>query len=312
MKYLSEIALENSRISRLERLLSIDSHHRYSATLMILRKVRYLLLFPFFAIRNYVMRRSCMRTFVSLGGSWSRFEALVLGNGPSLGDLNIEEARLRIESGRMRVVASNNFYQSDVAKTLTPEVYLLRDVYYILNPKDEVWRWLSHTPSVKLAVPYSWKTAIPKEIDRERVFFFEDWVFPLFRRSYSLVGFRSFMGTSGTVALALAAHFKPKRVLFLGLDLTHYMGASETCEGSLRPDATPYAEGVKQDPRPINLSKELGIVDVLQASANQIYLLKRVFHGRPIPFVNLNTNSVFSGFSTVTPKDKSLLRHGGE
>ena len=307
MNHLNEIGLSNSLLSRLESLLSLDSFHRYSAFLILIRKLRYCILFPIFKIRNIAVRSGRMRGFIDAANSWAGSDALVLGSGPSLETLNLREAKSRVDSGLLKIVASNNYYQSSAARILIPQVYLLRDISFLADPKQQgVWSWLRGNPSVKIAVPHTWKKSLPEGISMERTFFFEDWVFPLFRRSYSLVGFRSFMGTSGVVSLALAVHFRPNKVLFLGLDLTHFLGLSENCDGVLKGGSTPYAEGVVQDHRDLSYNKKLGIVDALQASANQIYLLKRVFDRGPVQFVNLNENSVFGGFCARTARDKEL------
>ena len=218
--------------------------------------------------------------------------ALVLGGGPSLGNLNVD----RVKSDNPDVWVVNGFALSDAAKTLAPKYYVLSDVLYfnqeyLLEPIIGTLRDQDST----LVLPHWITKSFPQhDILNFKHLFFDDRELSAWSRNTSPLKPRGYLSLTLYKSLAFAIFMGYEKIYILGADNTEFLGYTSDISNRF------LFEGVYDYDDPIGLvdvSTDFldgpagAFIDVAHALAD-LYKFKG-------PIVNLDVKSLTTAFPKV-------------
>jgi hypothetical protein len=218
--------------------------------------------------------------------------ALVLGGGPSLGKLNID----RVKSDNPDIWVVNSFALSNAAKTLSPNYYVLSDVFYfnrnyLLEPVMKILDVQNST----LVLPHWLTKDFPKHdtLNLKHIFF-DDRELSAWSRNTSPLKARGYLSLTLYKALAFAIFMGYEKIYILGADNTEFLGyTSDISNRFLFGGVYDY-----EDPNGmVDVSHDFldgpagAFIDVAHALAD-LYKFKG-------PIINLDTKSLTTAFPKV-------------
>ena len=283
----------------LERYSSPHTHPGGSIWRTTVQKMRVLVNFVARRIALGSGRSDALRSLNNLKGSAQHQEILVIGSGPSSERLNVREAKKRQARGELVVVATNYYFNSQAADSLTPDYLVWADrAFDPKNPKSAAaWKTVKQWDGVTLVVPWTWRQAIRAGEMQNRMVYFDNDSLEGWTNNISPARPRGYQGGTGVKALAFALHLEPKVVFLVGVDLSYYKNFAVDEENRVirRPSHVTGTDSGVQD---ISQHSVAGLADALYSTANQFLALHKFFSGRSI--VNLDAGSLVDAFPKVS------------
>lgn len=252
-------------------------------------------------------RRRALGDLRELAGSARGKRILVIGSGPSAGKLSGAAVARAQRNNELIVIATNNFLFSPLAKKVSPDFLLWSDTTFAphsTNHQAEAWETLAKRPEVHLVCPWTWKSGVEKMALPQSAFYFDDETLEGWSRNISPLRPRGYQGTTGVKAIALAAHFGPRHIDIIGIDLSYFKNFRVDTENHLTQMPT-HVTGTDWGAQTLDQYAMFGVSDLLYSMASQFRALHTHFRGLPI--VNLDGESLVDAFPK-NPESELLLR----
>ena len=179
--------------------------------------------------------------------------ALVLGNGPSLSKLNLDD----IATFSPDIFVVNDFYLKPIAKKLSPNFYCLSDPDSLISPNIE----MRHSPSATLQyikdnesivlLPHFYRNIqIPSSI---RKIFFNDREFTIFSKNINPCRPRGYSSLTILKTLSVAIYFGYSKIYLLGVDNSEFKALFGDIDNRLwmRTDRLYEDEGIEKYVYPV-------------------------------------------------------------
>ena len=168
--------------------------------------------------------------------------ALVLGNGPSLDNLNPQIAQELCQD----IFVVNGFYNLQISKKLKPTFYCLSDKlsikYSTKNSIDLHPNMLEYLTQndISLVVPHIFRGI--RNFASEKLYLFDDREQTLFSKNISPLKPRGYGSVTSYKALALACYMNYDTIYILGFDNTEFYEYRGTLSNTLSESYTSYAK----------------------------------------------------------------------
>lgn len=286
-----------------ERKYSMNSFDNASVVRLLVVKLRVLLEWLFRVLStNPVHNIRVLTATAALKNTRAKKEALVLGNGPSVKDLNIDNVLLSIVKDELDLYVVNYFPISDFGKIISGRyVLVLSDPEHKPNSDNprviDLWHQIESEASISLVLPSTWAPTMKTLKLPNKVHYFNDTslqgisrnINPLFPRGYSTL--------TAYKALAFALYRGYKKLYVLGIDNTMYRTLRVDEKNNLLQDSN-HIPG-SQNYTGLNLSRHYpgGTSDYFHDLALVFSDLKRAFFDDRI--INLDKNSMVDAFRKV-------------
>jgi hypothetical protein len=235
--------------------------------------------------------------------------ALILGNGPSLGKLNVLFAKQQQELGNLHVYCVNNFLEMELPGDLIPDFVVMSDPDHNLNlfssSSPAVWSYLVRLDQIKPVTPTSWHP-IPtrKECERRECLHFDDRSLQGFSRNISPLKPRSYPSLTAFKALAFALSSRYEEVFILGIDNTGLANVSVSPKNRIQlmsnHASANYAPNLDMTEYYRN-----GIGDVFYDVSETFLGMKRAFKGERV--INLDRSGLIDFIPKISSKNWGKL-----
>ena len=179
--------------------------------------------------RTLPFRRSALDSLRRQRASRNAVDALVLGNGPSVKNLDWSAVRKAQRDG-LELIVVNWFPVSSAGKNAEPQILVLSDPTMRpgsdADPRNvELWAYVHDHPSLRLAVPTSWFPALRNTPDIfNRTWFFDDASLEGWNFNTSPLWPRGYLSLTVYKALGLATFLGYHKINILGIDNTMFHG----------------------------------------------------------------------------------------
>ncbi|AVG24584.1 KDO transferase [Pontimonas salivibrio] len=286
-------------LSYFERYSSPHSHPGGAIWRTVLQKFRVLALFLTRRIAQSSGKAEALQGMRQLEGSAAGKEVLLLASGPSADKINTREVATRQKAGELVVVATNYFLHSPLAKTITPDFLVWSDSVFHPAKKThnaEAWQRVEDTPSVRMVMPWTWRSIITTMSVAERTVYFDNDSLEGWSTNTSPLHPRGYQGSTGVKALGFALHLEPRQVFVIGLDLSYFQSFRVDSDNRVVRQPT-HLQGTDSGIQDITPHTINGIADSLYSTANQFLSLRQHFSGHPI--INLDPDSLVDAFPKV-------------
>lgn len=228
--------------------------------------------------------------------------ALVLGNGPSLRKLNVED----IEKYSPDIFVVNDFYLKPIARLIQPQYYCLSDPDSLIQPSIEMRHSASatldyiETNNCTLILSHFYrKLQIPTSIKK---IFFNDREFTIFSKNINPCKPRGYSSLTVLKALSVAIYFGYKKIYILGIDNTEFKAifGSKNNELWMRTDKLYEDKNLEAFTYPVYSS----------GGISGKFLQYAIWFGDFLKFsngkiINLDTESLIDAF----PKSESIIEY---
>jgi hypothetical protein len=158
----------------------------------------------------------------SVKGTKKGMKALVLGNGPSLGKINLANIR----EMKPDVFVVNSFNQMAISNEITPDYYCLSDPDSFIKPErsvphnsDSTFEYILQTKCTLILSHFYRKSVIPHSINR---LYFNDKEFTLFGRNLNPCFPRGYSSLTILKTIAVALYMGYDKIYILGVDNTQF------------------------------------------------------------------------------------------
>lgn len=286
--------LSNPGLARLERFSSPHTHPGFSAWRILFQKVRVLIVFLVRRVAQGGGRTSALSELRERRNSASGKAVLVVGNGPSAGELNPNEIARWQNDQRLVVVATNYFLSTPLAKKITPDYLVWADD--VFDPLHEgsakQWELAQAREETSLVVPWTWKSGLSEEMC-SRVLFFDNDSLESITKNISPLKPRGYHGSTGVKALAFAIHLGGNQTLLSGVDLSNFKNFSVDESNEIWRGPA-HVKGADSGTMRISEFALLGISDTLYSAASELRYLRTHFADHDV--VNLGSTSLIDAF----------------
>jgi hypothetical protein len=288
----------------LERRTSITAHTTDSVSLVTAKRLRRLTEYSIRRLQAGFGHSRLLRETSKMAGAFNHVDALVLGNGPSIRQLNIDSVRIRQELG-MHLITVNWFPLSDLGRHLVPDFLVLSDPSMMPSPITEgrvaeLWSVLRGQTRTRLVVPTTWKRSVERfGIAREAVIYFNDLPLEGFGRGTSPLRPRRYLSMTVYKALAVATFFEYRQVCVLGVDNTMYQGLRVDQDNELLVGDHHFYSKQRPDTNMTDFYPN-GVADFFY-DISLCFLDLRRFFGGSTNFVNLDPTSLVDCFRKDDP-----------
>lgn len=286
-------------LTYLDKSTSPFANPRNSLIRLTLRKIRVLVEYAIKSIiyfRDIEAAKKHNKKFPLL--SEKKF-AIVLGNGPSLGKLNIRNVATAQSQGALDVIVINNFLSSSLFKEgLLPNTFVLSDP--VDSPVfDQFGNWaklVSLEPDFRIAVPMEWsRSALDKFPSlAENLYFFDDRSLEGWTKNVYSTQARGYSQVTAYKALALACTKQFKKIAILGIDNTLHHTLRVDKRNAIWQHSN-HAEGVGKSELNDSHLYFNGVADYFYFLSGLFLSLKLNFGKFPI--VNLDEDSLVDAFT---------------
>lgn len=172
-----------------------------------------------------------IETLRRLSNTKKEKEALVLGLGPSLGQLDPSKLSRLQREGSIEIFAVNAFAMSSLSTALTPNHYVLTDPAYFGGDVGHyqstsraspqlVWDYLADHPEINIYIPHD--RCAPTSIASSRILYSNSLGLQGFSRNVSPVRPRGYLAITAYTALAISTWFGYNRIFVMGIDNTQF------------------------------------------------------------------------------------------
>jgi hypothetical protein len=209
---------------RLSENFRANSSPNFSLFRLFLIKLNILLLFAFLSFSKVSRKRSLRGSRKFLLSQVPK-RAIVLGNGPSLSNLNIQFAQQQQALGNLHIFAVNNYLTIKISESLVPDFLVLSDPEHRLSPHTkstpDAWTQLFKAHQVTPITPSDWHPiATRSECLEEKCLHFDDRSLQGFSRNINPLKPRTYPSLTAFKALAFALSSRYEEVYMLGIDNT--------------------------------------------------------------------------------------------
>lgn len=211
---------ENKSLARLERTYAVTSNPNFSLTKSLLVKIRVLVEFMVRSILETSPLASWKSEIKNLRKDHFPPVCLVLANGPSVSKLDTTEIVKLQQSEKLHVIAVNNYLQSDLFQSLTPNFLCLSDPAHLPRPTENssFWKQIIDHPEINLILPKHWYQLIIEQKVPNNCYYFDDRSLELFSKNTKPTRPRGYMSLTALKALAFADWLPYAKVVILGFD----------------------------------------------------------------------------------------------
>ena len=241
-----------------------------------------------------------------LYNSKKNVNALVLGNGPSAGSLNlgyIEELKL---GGAIEVFTVNYGLLNQSIRNLKPDYIVLSDGETAPNSHEirsvELWETIAKVAEIRVISPIGWHKKFTQLIDCERgeCLHFVDSSLEGISNSTSPLKARGYSSMTAWKALAFAIHMGYERIFCAGIDASNFKSIEVNSKNRLIQHARHLTSNY-MNPQDISDSYPNGMSDYLADYASQFYSLRVCFASKGV--INLARESELDVFPKISIKD---------
>lgn len=304
-----KIIKNNSLLNKLERISSTVHNPGLSISNLILIKTRILfewVIRNIFSIFEVKRAKNHNRKFTKIAFSET---ALVLGNGPSIMNLNHLSVKEAQAQGKLDVFTVNRFLQSKIySEGLTPDFLTLTDP---MNHPDsefepEVWEELMKNFHVKLIAPMHWYSAIMQKFPEilPRTIFIKDSSLEGFTKNINPNRSRGYFQFTLFKALAFAVSKNYKKIYVLGMDNSFFQ-TLEIDQHNKIIQKSNHAIGTEQLDQDMTQFFIGGVADYFYFISILFKNLREVFSNYPIE--NLDLSSYVDAFTKSEGEDGLYL-----
>jgi hypothetical protein len=145
---------------------------------------------------------------------------LIIANGPSVNKINFSKF---INDNNVEIMVMNDFYSSDLAKEIDPNIYIITDNFYIENLQHDkvknLLEYLNEKGEIEIAIPYEFKKNWQLKIDYELCTSMAPRIFRMINPNAP----HSYGHWTSLRALALAQYLGYDKIFLIGYDNTHLL-----------------------------------------------------------------------------------------
>ncbi|MCQ9163666.1 hypothetical protein [Arthrobacter sp. STN4] len=214
----------------------LPSDHRYwglSIGRVCGAKIRILLKFIVQASSHPVRRMTRLRRLRGQRGAYSGQTVLVLGLGPSVSRLSPDVVAAKQSEGSLSVVCVNNFFRSDYARVISPDIYVLADPHFFGRDRSdvdfswkEVWDYLEKHPEISVFIPDRY--SVPAGYVIDNLNYFNSLGLEGFSTSVAPTRPRGFLSMTAYHAISIVGYLGYSRILMAGIDNTQFRSVALT------------------------------------------------------------------------------------
>lgn len=278
---------------------ALPTQHSYrglSITKLIGLKLRVLAKFCVMLLKNPRQRRERLLALRRLRGTQGGESILVLGLGPSAGNLSIEAICERQAAGNLKVISVNHFFESSFARKMVPDYYVLADPYFFGKHSargtnwHDVWEYLSAHPEITVFVPERYDA--PADAMPQRLFYFNSLGLEGFSKSIDPTRPRGYLSMTVYSALSLAGFLGFSRILISGIDNTQFRALRLMSDMTVGLASNHFYDGTVKIVRPLT-----HFPDGVPAFFEDVGRLFKDLHlFRSLPIENLDPETLVDAF----------------
>lgn len=220
--------------------------------------------------------------------------AIVLGNGPSLNKLEIQNI-----SNEVDIFAVNQYYALDIAKVLIPKFYVLSDPLsfseslegLVLEPL--LYDYLVSNKCV-LILPHT--VILSDRIPLKEVIYFDDRERFIFNTNIAPTKPRSYISVTSYKALACAIHFGYEQIDVIGFDNTEFYSYLGTNTNSIVHTGKSYATRNPNNLDGVGLEMDMLVSGMAGRMQSYAHLFGDLVKFSSFNITNLDTESLTDAF----------------
>jgi hypothetical protein len=223
-------------------------------------------------------------------------EALIIANGHSVNQLNVEGVSEAVKNG-LDVFALNSFLLSYLAAYVKPSHYVLSDPLHRLESDRDfskrIWHELDAHPEIQLFTPHTWYSTLKDH--RPFTMYFNDCDLEGWTKNISPLKPRGYLTLTAYKALALAIHLGYARIYIIGFDNTNYLNFYVNDSGRIFYGGDTHFYSADSPPIDVSDVYPQGMADCLFDHSRTLLDLERCFGHTSV--INLDLNSSTSAFT---------------
>ena len=297
----SRIASSCKWVGKLERLFSTQSYPGLSTSHTVIVKLRVLLEFAIRTASMGLAERRILRREKYSKNTKAGHSALVLANGPSLRNLNLEALSALQEGNEVEVFGVNFFPLGDVGSKVNLDFLTLSDPEtrpsHQSDSNKKLWNYVRGRHRLNLICPASWSAELKTLELPNKLFFFDDRSLEGWSKNISPLRPRGYITLTALKSLAFAVHLGYGSIYLLGLDNDMFRGVTVDDRNRVIEKSwhSSGAYGGRAEGKVLEL--ERGMADYFYAVAKSFNDL-RLFSKVPT-ITNLDPNSLVDAFPKI-------------
>jgi hypothetical protein len=287
-------------ITRLERSTSIVANPGLSITHLFRVKIRILVEYAFKRAIYVSARRKSLSHMRRI--EWKRKSAiaLVLGNGPSTGDIDFAKVKELQRISRLEVYVVNQFVHSDIFQSgFEPDFLVLSDPLHRptqYQGESGLWNRISTaSESMQIAVPQHWFHDIVRHHSNllRRCHFFDDVSLEGFSNNIQPSKARGYLQFTAFKAIAIACSKGYDEIGICGIDNSMFRAVTVDLDNRIIQGSN-HLKGTEDLDSDVTWFYPNGIADYFHLVSLQFLTLKSCFASYPIK--NLDPSSLVDSF----------------
>ena len=247
-----------------------------------------------------------LRTTKMISGTKKKKNALVLGNGPTVKNLNFVRVRELKLIEELEIFTVNYGLLDEDIQNLEPNYLVLSDEMTMPNALDErttlLWKMVSGNKKIVVITPTSWHSKFDelKECKNDSCLHFKDSSLEGISISTSPLRARGYSSMTTYKALAFAVHLGYSEIFCAGIDNSGFKSVEVNEHNHLIQNSRHLNETYMKS-KDISVGYPNGMCDYLADYASLFYTLRRCFESKQI--INLAIDSELDVFRKIKRED---------
>lgn len=294
-------------VLRLERKTALNNNHGYSIVLMLFKKIRILVIYLYMSFKYlssiYIAKKVNREVFATK----TRKSALIIGGGPSAGLMNVNAVLADQRCGELDVFAMNWYTHTNIAKSITPDYYVLSDPINRINSgksfrgrrTEDLWDQLRVWSETKLIVPNFWMKQL-RETSFKIGCYVDDRELLGFTNNVSILKPRGYCSMTAFKSIAAAIHLGYDTIYLVGFDSSTFKATVIDSKNQIFESNNNIADGPHTPSQILNKDFPGGMTDMLYAYAQVFFDVKKCFKEASVR--NIQEDSYLDAFLKVETK----------
>lgn len=241
--------------------------------------------------------------------------AIVLGNGPSAANLDLNMVKSDQDSGMLEIFGVNTFPLSDLAKKISQRYYLvLSDPLHrpsIDTPHSrELWQKVKQSEQISIIAPTTWSKEIKRLKLKNSVNYFNDMSLEGFSKNISPLKARGYVTLTAYKALAFSIFLGYDRIYLIGIDNTMFKTVRVDSENRVLQSSNHISGTHSYVDLPLMDSHPKGIGDFFYDLSVLFLDLRTKFSRNNV--INLDADSFVDAFPKMSKSHKYLRQNDSD
>lgn len=247
-----------------------------------------------------------LRSTRMISGTKKKKNAVVLGNGPTVKNLNFVRVRELKLKEELEIFTVNYGLLDEDIQNLEPNYLVLSDEMTMPNALDErtteLWKRISESKGIVVITPTSWHSKFDelKQCKNGSCLHFKDSSLEGISKSTSPLRARGYSSMTTYKALAFAVHLGYAEIFCAGIDNSSFKSVEVNQHNHLIQNSRHLNENYMKS-KDISVGYPNGMCDYLADYASLFYTLRRCFGSKKI--VNLALDSELDVFRKIKGED---------